>query len=46
MSLTIYNSKYYEKVFDEYYDENNNYENDNELHCCFILKTHIKSLDM
>ena len=25
---------------------NNNYENDNELHCCFILKTHIKSLDM
>ena len=46
MSLTIYNSKYYEKVFDEYYDENNNYENDKELHCCFILKTHIKSLDM
>ena len=46
MSLTIYNSKYYEKVFYEYYDENNNYENDNELHCCFILKTHIKSLDM
>ena len=35
----------YQKVYDAYnenYDENNNYENDEELNCCYVIKTYFK----
>lgn len=49
MSIAIYKYKYEnknicydEKCFDEDYDENNSYENDTELNCCYNIKTYLK----
>lgn len=43
ISFIIYNYNYTDE-YDKDYDENNNYENDKELNCCYNIKTYIKTI--
>jgi hypothetical protein len=43
ISLTIYKRKY-KNITHKDYDENNNYENDKELNCCYKIKSYLKSV--